>query len=455
MEKKSNVIVTAVVLGLLALVWAVYLLGNPAVSAAGRLLGFVSCGLLGWVLFRFVPTALDTFSAGALDRTAAEKPGRRSSRPERRHPVVQICLAMLAARVVLLLLAYLWSLVIHGYQGGLLDMGSLWYRGDVANYLSIARDGYGLGGDAVHHLAFFPLYPWLVRLLGSSFAGGLILSNLCAVAAGYLLYELTLQDGDRAAAVRAAKFSILFPASFLLGVPLSDGLFLLLSVLCLLLCRKKHWFLGSLVGGLAALTRSFGILLLVPVGWEYALAVCKLHRSQKQTSGRKTARAVLWGVCLLLIPLGLAGYLGLNQVVAGNPFAFLTEQKESWNQTLGLFFHTAGYQLDQLLSCNDAGSALGLWLPNLVALLGGLVLLLVGQKRIRPSYVAYYLVYFVVSMGSGWLLSAPRYLAGLFPVYILLAQVTDKPWRNRLLSAVRLVLLLAYLYCYVKGYPVY
>ena len=66
----------------------------------------------------------------------------------------------------------------------------------------------------------------------------------------------------------------------------------------------------------------------------------------------------------------------------------------------------------------------GLWLPNLLAQALSLVLMLFAVKRLRSSYTAYFLAYFIVAVGATWLLSAPRYLAAAFTVPTALAVIT-------------------------------
>ena len=54
---------------------------------------------------------------------------------------------------------------------------------------------------------------------------------------------------------------------------MTESLFLLCSLLCVYLVRKKHYLWGCLFGALAAFTRSVGVLLLafVFVEWLYGL----------------------------------------------------------------------------------------------------------------------------------------------------------------------------------------
>ena len=97
----------------------------------------------------------------------------------------------------------------------------------------------------------------------------------------------------------------------------------------------------------------------------------------------------------------------------------------------------------------------GLWLPNLAYSFGALGLMAAAAKRLRPSYTAYFLAYFVVAIGATWLLSAPRYLAACFPLALALAALADTRRKDALATFLSLAGLVAYLAMYVNGYPVY
>ena len=77
--------------------------------------------------------------------------------------------------------------------------------------------------------------------------------------------------------------------------------------------------------------------------------------------------------------------------------------------------------------------------------------------RLRPSYGAYFLVYFAVAMGCSWLLSGPRYLAVCFPLAFAL-QTLLRGAPRFLRWGVPLALFLGmclYTCLYILGYPVY
>ncbi|MBQ1807458.1 MAG: hypothetical protein II012_07510, partial [Ruminococcus sp.] len=122
-------------------------------------------------------------------------------------------------------------------------------------------------------------------------------------------------------------------------------------------------------------------------------------------------------------------YLLVNYLVAGNPFQFMIYQREHWFQSLGLFFNTAAYQTRYAMSAaasRNFETLMGLWLPNLTAVFGALVILLFGAKRLRASETAWAIVYYVIAIGATWLLSAPRYMAVLLPLPITMGLVSEK-----------------------------
>ncbi|MEL7602993.1 MAG: hypothetical protein AAGU77_07535, partial [Bacillota bacterium] len=538
--KQANRVLTAAFLALLSAIFAYWIF----TAAAGYTAASVICAGLTALLFgllgiRCIYDFLYSIS-GAPEQDLTANLGRRSLRRAYRHPVAALFLFVVLVRLLVFALAYAMLVLQKGYTGGLVDTLGLWIKGDAPHYLGIAERWYVTEGDPRFHIVFFPLYPLLVRLvnalLHNTFASGLFSSLVCTAGAGVLLYELALLDFGRAGAKRAVAFQMLLPAAFLLSAPMSDGLFLLLSIAVVLLARKKRYVFAALIGGLAAFTRVLGILLLIPVAIELWGEAARVRARGERALRYALPRAA----ALLLIPLGLAGYLYVNYAVTGDAFTFLVYQREHWSQRMGWFFDTAAYQTDYLLKTffTDRRAAFGLWLPNLAfLLLTPLAVLLAARParkvkaaapdkpapaeesapeaaeavpetdmpesgeappaealaeapppapeaaepapeatepvpeatgsapeivaeptpapRLRASYTAYFLAYYLIGMGATWLLSAPRYLTCCFPVSIALAALAQKRTVAWPLYALLLIAQLAYLWAYVAGWPVY
>lgn len=385
--------------------------------------------------------------------------GKRSLRFRRRHPWLKIALAVLLLRLFLYILAYAVDQRVNGYGGGLLDgLSRLWLRTDSPSYLGIARSWYVTEGDPRFHIVFFPLYPLLIRACsyltgGSLFAAAMAVSNLCAAGSAILLYELAALDLQRREALFTAALAMVLPGAMFLGAPMTESLFLLLSLACAYCARQERYVLAGIFGGLAAFTRSVGVLLL-------ALMAAEMLTSLLRDRNWGIRRILTYVGCLLLVLLGTAGYLAVNYSVTGDPFTFLTYQREHWSQSPSLFWNTAAYQTEHLLTAlagGDSRMALGLFLPNLLCSFGALAVMAPAGRRIRPGYTAYFLAYFAVSMGCSWLLSAPRYLAVCFPLaFGLQSLLSGAPrWLRGLAPILLFPGLCAYTCLYILGYPVY
>ena len=317
------------------------------------------------------------------------------------------------------------------------QFADFWKCADAYHYLCIARDWYIPEGDLdrVVQLVFLPGYPLAVRamfVLARDYTlAGMLVSILSFAGALCVIYRLVLLDHDEGTALRTIVFLCLIPGAFFFTAPMSESFFLLLSSACLYSARKEKWLLAGVFGALASFTRSLGLMLFVPLFMEMLTSL--LH-------GRR--RAWRAAAALALVPMGFAAYCVINYYVAGNPFQFLVYQKNHWYQELGLFFNTAAYQTRYALGAGK-DELMGLWIPNLAAIVFSLAILICGAKKLRSSYTLWAIAYYVVAIGATWLLSAPRYMAVLLPIPMSLACLSEKK-KTRI--AVIVILALSELY---------
>src|SRR5215210_1703766 len=158
-------------------------------------------------------------------------------------------------------------------------------RWDSVWYLRIADSGYGrnaspgsghrplLAQDSMPRAAFFPLYPLLVRGVGTLFGGShgallaaaYLISLVAFLGALALLHRLAeLELGRRLARPTLLLLSV-FPAAVYIGAPYSESLFLLLAVGAFYAARSGSWAWAGACAALASATRSAGLLLLIPL----------------------------------------------------------------------------------------------------------------------------------------------------------------------------------------------
>jgi Mannosyltransferase (PIG-V) len=314
----------------------------------------------------------------------------------------------------------------HGLAGDLLSPLARW---DAAWYLDIAHDGYDGGLDT----AFFPLYPLLVRALvlpfaseGALLVSAYVVSLACFLCALWLLHRLAELELGRGAAGASVWLLALFPAAVYFGAPYSESLFLLASVGAFYAARTQHWALAGAAGAAASATRSAGLVLLVPL-------VLMWLGSQRRRLGE-----LMW---LGVAPLGLAAYAFYLEVDHGDAFAFLDAQ-DAWYREF-------------------AGPFVGVWDGAVAAwhgdsidivLFGFLVfaaVALVGTFRRLPlAYGVYALAALALPLSFPVdpqpLMSLPRFVAVLFPLFIWLGLVTDERGRTVPVAAVSAVGLAAF-----------
>jgi len=391
---------------------------------------------------------------GGDDEGAQDAPIRLFEQ-EKRMPIWTLILILVLSRV----LVYVLGALINRYLGNVGSFYSMWVRSDAPHYLGLAQNGYVTEGDPRFHIVFLPFYPGVIKLfwyaIQDYFLSGLAVSNIAAVCAGVVAYKLALLDMDGRAALRSVKYLFLLPAALFFSAPMSESLFLLLSLLCIYCIRMNRWLLGCLIGLLGAFTRSLGVLLIVPAFIEYVTVMLEDRRAGDMRN--YGWRALGKFLCVLLIPLGTGLYLLLNYRITGNALQFMVYQREHWTQQFCFFGDTMRYMTQNAIAWSNGNmqQLLGISLPNLLYIFGSLAVMIPAAKKMRASYTAYFLVYFAVAVGVTWLLSAPRYLTCAFPVAFALGQISEKKSVNVVLTVLLGAGFLAYLYMYLVDMPVY
>lgn len=418
----------------LAAVFAVWCASN-SYGAVGLTSAAVSALLMLALCLRFVPVWCDAWRA----RETLSLPAS-----DERYVCSKIFAAVLLWDIFILLLGCVLR-ASFGVSESMAQYLEFWRCTDSRHYLDIARDWYLSEGewDRLVQLVFLPGYPVIVRavnlVVGNYLYAGLIVSALCFAGSAAMLYKLLRLDMAHGSALRGAALFALCPAAFFFVGPMSESLFLLCCLACIYLVRTGKTAVGCLFGAYAAFTRSLGIILLVPVLFELI---------GRRAKPREYAAA-------LLIPAGFAAYCFINYLVAGDFFKFMEYQSVHWNQRLGWFFNTAAYQTENALAAIGSSNFWGLWLPNILAQLISLAVMIGAVKKLRPSYTAWFIAYFVVAVGATWLLSAPRYLAAIPAIYAALALLTEKRPAFYAAMALSLVCGIAYFAAFLLRWQVW
>jgi hypothetical protein len=290
-------------------------------------------------------------------------------------------------------------------------------RWDSAHYFSILSKGYEPSSDlatVMSNVAFFPLYPWIVKSFGwfniqlpdgFYILLGVVLSNLFFLGAAYLIYRLSIEQlgASKEGARRAILLLVAFPASFFFSSFYPESLFLLLSAAAFTLAIKERWMLAGLCCALAVLTRIQGLVLTGALVWLYF---------EKLNWRWKDLRAsVLW---VLLPILAFIGHT-INLYFKTGSFLAMFESQMAWGR-------------------NQTGILAGIWTningPNLdvfkidlalVVFFLVCIIFLLKQARIKALGV-YSLLLVAMPLATGSLISVSRFLVIIFPVFLFLGE---------------------------------
>lgn len=447
-KKKTNASfwICAVGLVVVAAAYIYWVLTDNYVAKAGYLAGTVSVVIFTAVCLRFVPVWMKFWNDGTETAETTERP--------QKYETAKIFALFIIVDVVVIGLTCLFRYFV-GEADNIQEALEFWYHLDAARYLAIAEKWYPAPGepDAVR-LVFFPGYPLLTRFfkffIGSNMYSGLLASSLCHAGSACMLYKTLLLDYPRDCARRTVKYLAILPAAFFFSAPMSESLFIFMSICAVYFTRRGKWGWAGLFGGLSAFTRSMGVLVFAFVFIE-AVAVCRKQGGDKKKWALNFAS-------LLLIPMGILAYFAINYQVAGDCFKFMDYQKNHWGQGFGLFFDVLAKQADMaygLLFTPDYSVSLGAWIPNTAYSLAALLLFLLVAKKIRPGYTAWFIAYFVIAMGATSLQSGPRYLVGFMPIYPALAELLKNKKFDRIFGIICLPIAVFYLWACTMHWGVY
>jgi hypothetical protein len=300
---------------------------------------------------------------------------------------------------------------------------------DAGWFLSLARNGYphGYTLDESGHLtgnelAFFPLYPALIRLAhlcGASYGtAALIVSWLSGAAAAILLFLLMRDlavagrfgEPARAYASRIGYAAVVLfcaqPMSIVLSMGYTESLFVALTAGALLAVHRRSWLLAGLLGIGAGLTRPTGAAVAVAIAVAAALTLRQMDRPARE----RVFAVIAVAAALASVP-GYIAWVGLR---AGDANAWFAIQTAGWGTTFDFGRSTWAFMTGTLRT-GDGWVALSVAFI-LIAATVALVLALTGPGW-TPLRV-YGVIAFVLVVGqAGFYHSKPRLLV---PVLLIL-----------------------------------
>ena len=296
--------------------------------------------------------------------------------------------------------------------GGVFRWVYLFLGWDSAWYASIATGGYAFSSQS---FAFMPGLPALTCLLGAVLGGPLPAIILISIVSGVLwvpLFESVAEHyvGRREAFLGTLLFALSPFTLLFTTVAYSEGLFLLLTLAAWNFYLVKKYFSASMASALVALVRIPGFLIVLPmmVGLMFSRA-----RGDR-------VKGTLMGVPTTLALLLWAGFTWLS---TGDPLTLFHNSEWSGMYTLPVY-------LVSVLPSGGLG-ALSFSTPYLdihwllpVAIWGSLLLppfLIWKLRTFDRELLIYCLTYIVGVFAFGAVVSLPRFVAVLFPLWLSVA----------------------------------
>jgi Gpi18-like mannosyltransferase len=323
-------------------------------------------------------------------------------------------------------------------------------------YFDIASRGYYFNPRGQSSIAFFPLYPMLMRAVAWPFGGGektIWLAGILVSCTAFALALVALHRftervfGDRETAARTVLYLAIFPFSLFFTRVYAESIFLLTTVLAVSRAHDGRWWRAGGWGALAAIARPNGILIGVPLAF---MAMAGRPRL-RELAARFAA--------LLLIPLALAGYCAYVYTLSGDPLGWLSAQAQ-WGYSLG---HPPWEQLLKLIARIAKHGLYDYFFISQMApyrLFHGVVaLIFLGLapsifKRLGAGLGCYVLASLLVPLSGNALEGVGRYSSVLFPAFMVLGTVKSQRWHEAILIVSALFLAL-FVCLFVTGLPIY
>jgi hypothetical protein len=287
-----------------------------------------------------------------------------------------------------------------GLRGRLLVWDAGWF-------LRVAVDGYphGYTYDAAgrlqgNGLAFFPVYPMLIRAvhaLGVPAGDAAIgVSWVASVGAAVALHLLGTTLYGRRAGWALVAICCSAPVSVVFSMAYSEALFVALVAGMFLAAHRRVWWAAGLLGLAAALTRPTGAAAAVALAVAAGMAVRESRAKAWQPLG--AAALALAGAPLFLAWVGWR---------VGDPSAWFRIQSAGWGTSFDFGASTVSF-LDSTLTSSDG------WIPVSVALILLAALVAAGvalTARPWPPLAVYGVVAMLLVYGqAGFYHSKPRLL---------------------------------------------
>lgn len=269
---------------------------------------------------------------------------------------------------------------------------------DGQHFLQIASRGYLYP----YQLAFFPLFPFLIKLVGwiipaPFFLIGIILNIIFTLTGFNFLFQLLKNNYSPKVSLHIIMLIICFPLSFFFLTVYSEALFFCLSIMAIFYYQKKQYWITIILLSLLVLTRMAGLAL---------VGAILLDLYYKKSFNLR--------FLLPLFGIGLFAWFGYFRT--GVLFS-IVHAETYWERLVTVpgfaIYNSISILLREGISYKNYSLAI-----DLVLVVAVLVLLLKSYKLLPKLYFYYALFSLLIPLSTSTFLSLPRFILVIFPLFV-------------------------------------
>ena len=292
-------------------------------------------------------------------------------------------------------------------------------------YEKIARQGYpvtvpqadfaaGTGRQAQEAVAFFPLYPLLVRALdtilpGGADVAGVALSLTIGAVATVLVWIVAERVTDRRVADRAAILFAFSPGAFVLSLVYAEGLLIVLAAGSLLALMERRWVLAGLLAALAGASRPNATAVMAACAWAAGWAVWK-HRDWRAL------------IAPALAPVGMLAFFVFLWWHTGESLIWFRVQRQGWGEAIDFGVSNLGVFADVFTRPLHNPNRIVL----AVSMVSAVVLMVILVRAKLPGVLNVYALSGLGLVLASHINARPRFIFVAFPIVIALAKAIRK-----------------------------
>lgn len=304
-------------------------------------------------------------------------------------------------------------------NSNLIDMHNRW---DSFWYLDIVNNGYHLNeNNTLANVVFFPVYPALIKILGTVLLGNFVLAGwILSVVFLFLscayLHKFVKQFHPEIDPELPILLMLIFPTAFFFNVVYTESIFLFVTIATFYYAFRKNFYLAGLIAFIGALTHSNGVFLALPILWKIV----------EENGWKEMLAPKMWKKLtpVVFAPIGSFLFLGYDYWKFGDPMLFFKIQS-AWGRSFTINWeHFSLFSHPSIVNmCIDIFLA--------VFIISAVV---VVWRKLSPLYAIFMSTTLIAAFTSGTLMSVGRYSLVMFPLFILLAKLGNRKDKTPLLA---------------------